>query len=150
VWSDSGVWVDLPRIPNDADEVIGPYGWLLRRTSRGLLLDCDDGVFRLFSGTPAAIGEHQLVEVRDKSNNTVSLSYDEHGRLVGATDCVGRRVRFEVGDDGLIAAVEAYDDTAQQWLRFAHFGYGARGEMLTASDAAGRTHRFSYDEHTFP
>src|SRR5580700_2649390 len=48
VWNEQGMAVDFPVI-GFAEEVIGPWGWLLRRDRGGFSLDVDDGVWRLFT-----------------------------------------------------------------------------------------------------
>jgi hypothetical protein len=45
-------------------EVVGPWGWLLRREEEGFSLDADNGVFRRFSPASAGGKRHRLTAMR--------------------------------------------------------------------------------------
>ncbi|WP_275938632.1 RHS repeat domain-containing protein [Sorangium cellulosum] len=94
VWTGLGTAVDLPK-PAGSEEVLGKWGYGLRREADGWLLDVGDGVKRRFSRIEDGGGRARLTAVEDRNGNRIALTYDEKtGRLVEVTDSAGRRIRL--------------------------------------------------------
>lgn len=146
VWNEQGIAVDFPMI-RQGDEVIGPWGWVLRREAWGFAVDADDGVWHLFSEPdPRQAGFHLLTAVEDRNRNRISLTYDE-GRLCEIKDSAGRVVRVGVTREGRIASFSVQNAISQgQWVAFATYTYDERGDLVAVTDADGFTARFEYDE----
>jgi len=143
VWTETGVWIELPK-PDVDHTAQGPYGWLLTRNAQGYVLDADDGVFREFFETAPNSDEHLLTSVRDRQGNRISLKY-EGARLWEATDSVGRVIRFESTDSVHITGIDGFDASSQQWARFYSYGYDEQGNLASATDAEGHAGRYRYD-----
>ena len=146
VWNEQGVSIDFPSIAV-GEEVVGPWGWLLRREDAGFALDADDdGVWRRF----AAADERRRVSGwspwRIRNKNRIALTYEE-GRLVEIVDSAGRVIRVTSTREGRIASIEVKNAVAQgQWVAFATYTYDDRGDLVAATDADGFTARYAYDE----
>src|SRR6185369_1103859 len=48
VWNQQGTSTEFPMIPVGG-EVLGPWGWVLRREAWGFAIDANDGLWRIFS-----------------------------------------------------------------------------------------------------
>src|SRR5262249_35292637 len=90
VWNEQGIAVDFPPL-EVAEEVIGPWGWVLRREAWGYAVDANDGVWRVFSETFDAGKRWRLTAIDDRNRNRIGLTY-ENGRLVEVKDSAGRIV----------------------------------------------------------
>jgi RHS repeat-associated protein len=145
VWNEQGIAVDFPVIPADG-EVVGPWGWLLRRDGAGFALDADDGVSRLFSAADERGKCHRLTAIEDANGNRIALTH-EKGRLVEIVDSAGRVIRVGAAPDGRIASIEVKNAVAQgQWVTFATYAYDDRGDLRAVRDADGFSARYAYDE----
>jgi RHS repeat-associated protein len=145
VWNEQGIAVDFPMI-EPGGEVIGPWGWLLRRDGTGFALDVDDGVWRLFSAADERGKRYRLMAVEDRNRNRIALAYDKD-RLVQVIDSAGRVIRVAAAPEGRIASLEVKNAVAQgQWVAFATYAYDGRGNLMVARDADGFSARYEYDE----
>jgi YD repeat-containing protein len=81
VWNEQGIAVEFPMIA-DGGEVVGPWGWLLRRDGAGFALDADDGAWRLFSTTDGRGKRYRLTADTDRTGLTFHFVYDREGRCV--------------------------------------------------------------------
>jgi RHS repeat-associated protein len=145
VWNEQGVAVDFPVI-HAGDEVIGPWGWLLRRDGAGFALDVDDGVWRLFSAADEKGKRYRLTVVEDRNRNRIALRYKE-GRLVEVVDSAGRVIRMGEAPEGRIASLEVKNAVAQgQWVAFATYTYDDRGNLAAVRDADGFSSHYAYDD----
>ena len=145
VWNEQGIAVDFPSIDAGA-EVVGPWGWLLRRDNAGFALDADDGVWRHFTAADERGKRYRLAAVEDRNRNRIALTYEE-GKLVEVLDSAGRVIRFTSTREGRIASIEVKNAVAQgQWVAFGTYTYDERGDLTTATDADGLTARYAYDE----
>ena len=146
VWSEEGIGVDFPRVAVGA-EVIGPWGWLVRRERERLILDTGDGVSRVFAAVDEAGVRWRLIELRDRNDNRIELTYDAEGRLAEITDSAGRAVRVTSTRAGRLASVEVYNARARgQWIAVARYAYDENGNLAAAFDAEGRATRYAYDD----
>jgi RHS repeat-associated protein len=144
ILNDKGIAVDFPKVPASGD-VLGPWGWILRRDGDGFMLDADDGVQRFFA--PAGLRGHQyrLVRIEDANRNRISLAYDGR-RLSEVTDSAGRVIRFHGTKAGQITSVEVLNAISQgQWVCFATYTYDEHGNLASVTDADGHTARYEYD-----
>ncbi len=145
VWNEQGVAVDFP-VFNSGGEVIGPWGWLLRRDDGGFSLDVDDGVWRLFAPADEQGKRYRLAAVEDNDRNRIALNYDED-RLVEVVDSGGRVIRIPSTKEGRIASIEVKNAVAQgQWVAFASYTYDNRGNLVGATDADGFSAHYEYDD----
>jgi RHS repeat-associated protein len=145
VWNEQGIAVDFPMIAA-GDEVVGPWGWLLRRDGDGFSLDVNDGVWRRFSAADDRGKRYRLAFVEDRNRNRIALTY-ERGRLVQIVDSAGRVVRVGATTEGRIASLEVKNAVAQgSWVPFAIYTYDDRGNLAAARDADGFSSRYAYDE----
>lgn len=145
VWNEQGVAVDFDKVAVGG-EVLGPWGWVLRRETWGYLVDADDGLWRAFSELAGGGKEHLLTAIQDRCGNRIGLTYDA-GRLVEAKDSVGRVIRFLPAKDGRIGSVELRNAVAQgRWVAFGLYAYDPEGNLVSATDADGFAERFAYDD----
>lgn len=145
VWNDRGIAVDFDAGLAVGAEAIGRSGWLLRREATGFTVDVDDGLLRRFGAAGPGGREYALTSIEDRSGNRIELRYDG-GRLAGATDSVGREVRFSAGEGGRTASVEVKNAAAQgRWVAFARYEHDAAGCLVRALDAGGHAWSYTYD-----
>jgi RHS repeat-associated protein len=146
VWSDEGIAVDIPRVEVGA-EVIGPWGWLLRRERERFVLDVGDGVSRVFAAVDEAGARWRLIELRDRNENRIELTYDTDGRLSEVLDSAGRVVAIETTRAGRIASVQVHNARARgRWIAVASYAYDDGGNLAAAFDAEGHATRYAYDD----
>ncbi|MGK3998497.1 RHS repeat-associated core domain-containing protein [Sorangium sp. So ce1024] len=87
-----------------------------------------------------------LSRIVDRYGNQIRLVYEEN-RLSRVVDSVGRVVRVRRHRDGRIAAFEVKNASEQgRWTSFRTYRYSERGDLSSAIDAAGKEHRYEYDE----
>lgn len=145
VWNEQGVGVDFPTIAVGS-EIVGPWGWLLRRETWGFAVDADDGVWHLFSAVEDDGKRVRLTAIEDRNRNRIALTYDD-GRLVEVTDSTGRVVRLVPTREGRIGSIRVQNAVSQgQWVAFATYTYDERGDLVAATDADGLTARYAYDD----
>jgi RHS repeat-associated protein len=145
VWNEQGIAVDFPMIPQGAD-VIGPWGWVLRREAWGFAVDADDGVWHLFSASEDEGKRWRLTAIEDRNKNRIALTYDD-GRLVEVKDSAGRTIRITPTREGRMASIQVIDATAQgQAVTFATYTYDARGNLVSVTDADGFAAHYAYDD----
>jgi RHS repeat-associated protein len=145
VWNEQGIAVEFPMIAVGND-VIGPWGWVLRRESWGFAVDADDGLWHLFSAPDESGKRYKLTALEDRNKNRIALTYED-GRLVEATDSAGRLIRFTATKEGRIEAVKVQNAVAQgQWVAFASYAYDSAGHLASVTDADGFSSHYEYDE----
>jgi RHS repeat-associated protein len=144
VWNEQGVAVEFPMIA-PGGEIVGPWGWVLRRESWGFALDADDGLWHLFSTSPDG-RRHRLTAIEDRNKNRIALTYEDD-RLVEIKDSVGRIVRVRSSREGRIGSLEVLNAPALgRWVPFARYEHDERGDLVCATDADGFSCRFAYDD----
>jgi YD repeat-containing protein len=145
VWNEQGIAVDFPAIL-PGGEVVGPWGWLLRRDVAGFALDADDGLWRRFSAAEERGKRFRLTSIEDRNQNRIALRYEEV-RLVEGEDSAGRRIRVAPAQNGRIGALEMKNAVSQgRWVAFASYAYDEQGNLVTAEDADGFSSHYAYDE----
>jgi RHS repeat-associated protein len=145
VWNEQGVAVDFPMIPAGA-EVIGPWGWVLRRETWGYAVDADDGLWHLFSASEDEGKRWRLTAIEDRNRNRIALTYDD-GRLVELKDSAGRVIRVTPTREGRIGSIQVQNAITQgQWIAFATYTYDDRGDLAAATDADGFASHYEYDD----
>jgi RHS repeat-associated protein len=146
VWSDEGIAVDFAPVAIDA-EVIGPWGWSLRRERERFVLDTGDGVLRVFAALDEAGTRRRLIELRDRNENRIELAYDAEGRLEEVTDSAGRTLAVEITGAGRIASLQIRNARAQgRRIAVARYVYDDQGDLVAAFDAEGHATRYAYDD----
>ncbi|MFT3771923.1 MAG: DUF6531 domain-containing protein [Minicystis sp.] len=144
VWNEQGVGVDFPVI-RPGEEILGPWGWVLRREAWGFAVDADDGLWHIFSAATDEGKRFRLTAIEDRNKNRIALTYDD-GRLVEVKDSAGRIVRLGATREGRVASIQVQNALAQgQWIAFATYTYDEHGNLAAATDADGHTARYTYD-----
>ena len=146
VWNDQGLMTRFDEVPKPGEEILGPWGFLVRRNHQGFWLDIDDGLFRQFEPVDGEEKRFRLSSVEDRNRNRISLRY-EAGRLAEIQDSAGRIVRVRTTREGRIASIEARNAVAQgQWIAFATYTYDEEGNLTSVTDADGHVARYAYDD----
>ncbi|MBD8191058.1 RHS domain-containing protein [Pseudomonas fluorescens] len=132
-------------------------GLSVRRHRNGqLLIERDDGLYRLFDPTPTARSVLRLSQLGDRNDNRIFLEYDPQGRLVGLRDTF-TLVQIELVRelDRVIRVERIHSDQRRETL--ASYSYDLNGSLATVTDATGHVQRrFAYDaglrmtEHQLP
>lgn len=146
VWNDNGVSVEFPAL-RIGDEIIGEWGWVLRREPWGYAVDADDGTWRLFSA-PVAGNRYLLTAVEDRNRNRIALTYED-GRLAEIVDSVGRQIVVIPASNGQIGALEVRATPPSGGplvtIVAATYRYDDAGMLIAVTDAEGFSSRYSYD-----
>ncbi len=129
-------------------EVLGPFGWKLRRDQTGYELDADDDLYRRFDLEQG--NRCWLTQIHDQNDNRISLEYatsrgNAPGALQRVVDSGGRQIRVQSDDGGHIKAF-FLDDGKGQWLRLAEYDYDKDGRLVRAADAEGHAHYYAYND----
>src|SRR5262249_36050286 len=126
-------------------EVLGPWGWVLRRESWGFAVDADDGIWHVFSEPADGGRRYRLTALEDRNRNRIELTYDD-GKLVEIKDSAGRTARVTSTREGRIAGVHVKNAIAQgAWVTFATYTYDERGDLASVMDADGFASHYAYD-----
>ncbi|XXY46624.1 RHS repeat-associated core domain-containing protein [Sorangium sp. So ce269] len=145
VWNEQGVAVDFPHLPEGA-EVVGPWGWLLRRDRDSFVVDADDGVLRRFAERSADGTRVRLSAIENRNHQRITLHYEE-GRLVRITDSAGRAIRVRSTQDGHIEALDVKNAAHQgRWIAMVTYRYDDAGHLVSATDADGWSSQYAYDD----
>ncbi|MGO4322973.1 RHS repeat-associated core domain-containing protein [Pseudomonas sp. KB_12] len=149
--------IDMGSIPLGGAVFSAGEGLAVRRHVNGqLLIESDDGLYRLFEPSPATPSHLRLSQLGDRNDNRIHLDYDDAGRLVRLRDT------FDLVQVELIRAGERvthierlYPDQTREVL--VSYAYDAANTLAEVRDATGQVQRrFSYDagqrmvEHQLP
>ncbi|WP_447772523.1 RHS repeat-associated core domain-containing protein [Pseudomonas kilonensis] len=149
--------IDMGSIPLGGAVFSAGEGLAVRRHVNGqLLIESDDGLYRLFEPSPANPSHLRLSQLGDRNDNRIHLDYDDAGRLVRLRDT------FDLVQVELIRAGERvthierlYPDQSREVL--VSYAYDAANTLAEVRDATGQVQRrFSYDagqrmvEHQLP
>jgi RHS repeat-associated protein len=147
VWSEEGIATEFPPVDVGVEHV-GPWGWSLRRERERFVLDTGDGIRRVFAAADETARRWVLVELRDRNDNRIELTYDEDARLYEVVDSAGRTVCVERTRSGRIAGLHVYNARSRghQWIAVARYGYDGAGNLAAVFDAEGHAARYQYDE----
>ncbi|MBA2928000.1 RHS repeat-associated core domain-containing protein [Pseudomonas sivasensis] len=132
-------------------------GLSVRRHRNGqLLIESNNGLYRLFDSSPTAPSRLRLSQLGDRNDNRIYLDYDQSGqlfRLRDTFDHVQIELVHALGRVSRIDRVRA----DQQRETLASYGYDVAGELAEVRDASDQIQRrFSYDagrrmvEHQLP
>ncbi|WP_339533342.1 DUF6531 domain-containing protein, partial [Pseudomonas mucidolens] len=149
--------IDMGAIPLGGAVFSPGEGLAVRRHLNGqLLIESDDGLYRLFEPTPANPSRLRLSQLGDRNDNRIFLDYDAAGRLIRLRDTFDR-VHVELIREGerLSRLERLYPDQQREVL--VSYAYDAAHNLSEVRDASGQVQRrFSYDagqrmvEHQLP
>ena len=158
VYSDEqGRRIDMGSIPLGGAVFSAGEGLSVRRHRNGqLLIESDDGVYRLFDATPGNSSALRLSQLGDRNDNRIYLDYDDTGRLVRLRDTFDLvQVELIRERDRVTQIERLYPDQHREIL--ASYGFDAAGNLAEVRDATGQVQRrFAYDagqrmvEHQLP
>jgi RHS repeat-associated protein len=131
--------------PPIGGEVVLNGGACLRRDEEGFLVVDAQGLVYFFEPRAAARERQRLAAVVDRAGNRIDLTY--RGDVLEALrDSAGRTVRVRYDAMGHIQAFELV--TAQgRTVCYRTYAYDDKGDLVAATDAAGRSVRYAYEEH---
>jgi RHS repeat-associated protein len=145
VWNEKGVSVDFPMV-REGEQVVGPWGWVLRRDGWGFAVDHDEGVWLIFSARFEHGKRYRLTAIEDRNKNRISITYEDE-RLVQIVDSVGRTIRVQSDNLGRINSLAVKNAPSQgRWVDFARYEYNDAGDLVSVIDADGFVWRYAYDE----
>ncbi|MBO0492300.1 RHS repeat-associated core domain-containing protein [Pseudomonas sp. Marseille-Q1929] len=137
--------IDMGSIPLGGAVFSAGEGLAVRRHLNGqLLIESDDGLYRLFEPTanPARL---RLSQLGDRNDNRIHIDYDEAGHLVRLRDTFDLVQVELVRGQGQLARLErVYPDQRREVL--VSYGYDTAGSLAEVRDATGQVQRrFAYD-----
>ncbi|EYF04960.1 RHS repeat-associated core domain-containing protein [Chondromyces apiculatus] len=140
-------------IPLVGAEIALSSGGRLRRDEGGFLVTGEQGLVYLFAPDATSPERHRLITVVDRAGNRIDLTY-AGDRLDALTDSADRVVRVQRERGGRIEAFDLVTARGRV-VRHRTYAYDDQGDLVSATDAAGRSVRYEYDEHrliaqTFP
>ncbi|WP_346656772.1 RHS repeat-associated core domain-containing protein [Pseudomonas sp. SWRI18] len=149
--------IDMGSIPLGGAVFSAGEGLAVRRHLNGqLLIESDDGLYRLFEPSPTDASLLRLVQLGDRNDNRIFIDYDEAGRLVRLRDTFDLvQVELIRDREQVVQIQRLYPDQRREVL--VSYGYDAAGSLAQVRDATGQVQRrFSYDsgqrmvEHQLP
>ncbi|MBU6956189.1 RHS domain-containing protein [Pseudomonas sp. CVAP len=149
--------IDMGSIPLGGAVFSAGEGLSVRRHVNGqLLIESDDGVYRLFNPTPGNTALLRLDQLGDRNDNRIYLDYDDGGQLVRLRDTFDLVQVELIYLQTRVSQVErVYPDQHREVL--VSYGYDPSGNLVEARDTAGQVQRrFVYDserrmtEHQLP
>ncbi|SDZ08983.1 RHS repeat-associated core domain-containing protein [Pseudomonas salomonii] len=149
--------IDMGSIPLGGAVFSAGEGLAVRRHLNGqLLIESDDGMYRLFEAAPANPSQLRLSQLGDRNDNRIYLDYDETGHLVRLRDTFDLVQVELIREQGHVSRIERlYPDQRREVL--VSYGYDAAGNLAQVRDATGQLQRrFAYDagrrmvEHQLP
>ena len=149
--------IDMGAIPLGGAVFSAGEGLVVRRHLNGqLLIESDDGLYRLFEPTAANASLLRLIQLGDRNDNRIHIDYDEAGHLLRLRDTFDLVQVELVREQGHLARIERlYPDQRREVL--VSYGYDAAGSLAQVRDATDQVQRrFVYDagrrmvEHQLP
>ncbi|MCM7201026.1 DUF6531 domain-containing protein [Enterobacter hormaechei] len=127
-------------------------GIIIRRNESGdvAIADDDGAVWRLYKPTRANPSILRLASLSDEYGNALLTEWDEHGRLVGLHDeprAFDVTLRYDDERFPQRVTSASHFDGNQTWPLM-QWGYDARGQLASATDASGvvtREYRYNDD-----
>ena len=152
--------IDMGSVPPGGAVFSAGEGLAVRRHDDGqLLIESQDGIYRLFEPAPSDATYLRLTQLGDRNDNRIYLNYDSDGRLIELRDTFDL-LRVSLVYSGqwpnrVERIVRTLDDQTRQLL--ASYAYDACGDLAEVRDALGAVQRhFVYDpggrmvEHRLP
>ncbi|NBB10727.1 RHS repeat-associated core domain-containing protein [Pseudomonas sp. SLFW] len=147
---EQGRLIDMGLIPLGGAVFSAGEGLSVRRHGNGqLLIESEDGLYRLFEPTPSTPARLRLTQLGDRNHNRIYLDYDDAGRLTQLRDTF-EQPRLVLGYSAThprrVARIErVIPHEARELL--ASYDYDARGQLIEVRNASGIVQRrFAYDE----
>jgi YD repeat-containing protein len=119
----------------------------LLRDARGYAIRTSDFLTYRFdaAGKP---GELSLTRIEDPSGRSMTLRYDELGRLSELVDAAGRTITCSHDAWGRITALLApHPEQVGQRFPLARYGYDADGNLSQVTDALDQVEKYRYKHH---
>ena len=142
--------IDMGSIPLGGAVFSAGEGLSVRRHGNGqLLIESDDGLYRLFEALPGEPTHLRLTQLGDRNDNRIYLDYDESGRLVrlrDTFDLVQVQLIYSATWPNRVSQIERlYPDRPNELL--VSYTYDLRGDLAQVLDTSGHTQRrFAYDD----
>jgi RHS repeat-associated protein len=152
--------IDMGSIPLGGAVFSAGEGLAVKRHGNGqLLIESEDGVYRLFDPTSSDSSLLRLTQLGDRNDNRIYLDYDAEGRLIQLRDTVDAlcvSLAYSAQWPRRVERVERlFGDQTREVL--ASYAYDAVGDLAEVRDALGAVQRrFAYDsgrrmvEHQLP
>ncbi|WNW12477.1 RHS repeat-associated core domain-containing protein [Pseudomonas sp. DTU_2021_1001937_2_SI_NGA_ILE_001] len=147
---EQGRRIDMGVIPLGGATFSAGEGLCVRRHASGqLLIESDDGLYRLFEPSPLDPRRLRLTLLGERNDNRIHLDYDDQGRLRRLRDNHSQ-VQVELGYSerwpGRVSHIERlYPDQEREVL--CRYAYDAQGDLAEVYDANGQLRRrFAYDQ----
>ena len=145
---------DLPgRVLREGQELFYPLDrlWLRCEGPGRYRVRSADGLVREFAHLHGdASGQSRLTHIRNPTNQSVGFDYDGTFCLQSVRTSEGRWLRFEHDANGklkrVIVPVPAGGADAG-WYDKVTYSYSASGDLVAATDSAGKAKRYEYDAH---
>ena len=145
---------DLPgRELRQGQELFYPIDrlWLRCEGAGRYTIRSADGLIRDFERLPGdRSGESRLTSIRNRVKQWVGFTYDEAFCLASVRTSEGRLLRFEHDARGklkrIIVPVPSGGADAG-WYNKVSFTYSADGDLIAATDSAGKSRTYEYDAH---
>ncbi|MBV6660209.1 RHS domain-containing protein [Pseudomonas yamanorum] len=138
--------IDMGSIPLGGAVFSAGEGLAVRRHLNGqLLIESDDGLYRLFEPAPANASLLRLSQLGDRNDNRIHVDYDEAGRLVRLRDTFDLvQVELVRHQRNLTRIERLYPDQRREVL--VSYDYDVAGNLAEVRDATGQIQRrFGYD-----
>lgn len=154
---EQGRRINLGSIPPGYAMFSPGEGLNIRRHRNGqLLIESNNGLYRLFDTTADEAHVLRLSQFGDRNDNRIYLDYDQAGQLIRLRDTFDQVQVELIQEQGRVIRIERlYPDQHRETL--ASYGYDAVGDLTEVRDASGHTsRRFAYDvsrrmvEHQLP
>jgi RHS repeat-associated protein len=126
-------------------------GLAVKRHADGrVLVESEDGVYRLFEPNLADPSLLRLSQLGDRNDNRIHLVYDAQGRLSllhDTLDVVRVTLGYSAQWPARVERIERVSDDGSREV-LASYAYDARGDLSEVRDALGKVQRrFTYDVH---
>ncbi|MCO8164712.1 DUF6531 domain-containing protein [Pseudomonas sp. 21LCFQ010] len=147
---EQGRRIDMGVIPLGGAVFSAGEGLSVKRHARGqLLIESDDGLYRLFEPSPLDSNRLRLALLSDRNDNRIFVDYDQQGRLSGLRDSVDQvrvALHYSLQWPRRLSHIERVFADQQREL-LASYTLDAQGQLAEVRDASGQLQRrFSYDD----
>jgi len=125
-------------------------GLSVRRHGNGqLLIESDDGLYRLFEALPGEPTHLRLTQLGDRNDNRIYLDYDVSGRLVRLRDTFdlvqAQLIYSDIWPNRVSHIERLHPDRPNELL--VSYTYDPRGDLAQVLDTTGHAQRrFAYDD----